>query len=146
MKRILPILLATLTLSTAAADEHDHKRAAGPNGGRIVEIEGGHAEFFVQPDKRARVTILDGAFKAVPPGGQTVAAVAEAPGGKAKLTFAKTTEAFVSEAALPEGDGYRIVLQIRSADSAKPQNTRIDYRTEICGGCKKAEYACACEH
>lgn len=145
MKRILPILIATLTLSAAiAADDHDHKPTAGPNGGRVIEIEGGHAEFFIQPDKKVRVTILGEGNKAVAPGEQKVSVVAEAPSGKAKLAFAKTAEAFVSETPLPDGDGYRVVLQIRATDAGKAQNTRIDYHTEVCGECKHPEYACTC--
>jgi hypothetical protein len=145
MKRILPIVIATLTLSVAfAADTHDHKPAAGPSGGRVIEIEGGHAEFFIQPDRKVRVTILDEANKPIAPGGQRITAIAEAPGGKARLTFGRTAEAFVSETALPDGDGYRIVLQIRATESTKPQNTRIDYNPAICEGCKHPEYACTC--
>ena len=65
MKHLIPALVAALTLSIAiAADPHDHKAIVGPNGGRVIEIEGGHAEFFVQPDKKVRVTLLDEAGKA----------------------------------------------------------------------------------
>jgi hypothetical protein len=79
-------------------------------------------------------------------GGQEIKVIAEAKTGKATLEFEKSGEAFVSKAALPEGDGYRVVVQIKNDAAAKPQNFRIDYHSEICGGCKLAEYACVCEH
>lgn len=138
------LALAALITPALAVDSHDHQPAVGPNGGRVVEMEGGHAEFFVQPDRKVRVTILDGANKPTAPGEQKVTAIAEAPSGKEKLAFSISDGAFVSETALPEGDGYRVVLQIRAAADAKPENTRIDLHTEICGECKHPEYACTC--
>jgi hypothetical protein len=144
MKHIILALIATCTLSVAiAADSHDHKPAAGPNGGRVIEIDGGHAEFFVQPDKKVRITILDEENKAVAPAEQKVSLIAETPTGKAKLAFAVADGAFVSDAAIPGGE-YRVVLQIRANADAKPQNTRIDYNPTICGECKHPEYACTC--
>lgn len=147
MKHLI-ILLAAAFLAAPplpAADSHDHgKAAAGPNGGRVVEIEGGHAEFFVQPDQKVRVTLLTEDLKPQAPAEQVIVATAEAPSGKAKLALAKTGEFFVSETALPEGNGYRIVLQIKATPDAKPQNFRIDYNSALCGECKLAEYACTC--
>ncbi len=145
MKYVLSTVIAALGLAgTSAADTHEHHRKAGPNGGRVIELEGGHAEMFVQPDRKIRVTMLDEAFKAITPGEQRVSAVAEAPAGKTRLAFGVENGAFISQTALPAGDGYQIVLQIRAGISAKPQNTRINYRTEICGECKRPEYACTC--
>lgn len=147
MKHITALLTAALLATPLlhAADGHDHgKAAAGPNGGRVVEIEGGHAEFFVQPDKKVRITLLSDDLKAQAAAEQVVTATAEAPAGKAKLAFTKSGEFFVSETALPEGDGYRVVLQIKASPEAKPQNFRIDYHAAVCGECKLAEYACTC--
>ena len=140
-------LILAATLCVAFAEEgHDHKAPiAGPLGGRVVEVDGGgHAEFFVQPDRKVTVAFYGEDMKPVAPAGQVVKAVAEAPAGKSQIAFEKTGEAFVSTTALPEGDGYRIVLQIKSTLDAKTKNFRIDYHTEICDGCKRAEYACTC--
>jgi hypothetical protein len=145
MKHIILALLATCSIALAA-DTHDHKSVAGPNGGRIIDIESGHAEFFVQPDRKVRVTLLGEDGKAIAPAEQKISAVAEAPAGKTKLAFAIADGAFVSDAALPDGDNYRIVLQFRTTAEAKPQNTRIDYNTAICSECKQVEYACTCAH
>jgi len=146
--KTLTTLLALALLSTTAiqaADDHAHGKAvAGPNGGRVIEIEGGHAEFFVQPDRKVRVTLLTEDLKTMPPVEQTVSATAEAPAGKAKLAFVKSGDFLVSETPLPEGNGYRVVLQIKATADAKPQNFRIDYNSVVCGECKLAEYACTC--
>lgn len=147
MKTLLTSALALLVLTSAAiaADGHDHgKIIPGPKGGRIVEVEGGHAEFLVQPDRKVSVIFYGEDMKAVNPSEQVVTLVAEVPSGKEKFEFEKTADQFVSKAVLPDGDGYRIVLQIRASAGAKPQNFRIDYHTETCGGCKRAEYACIC--
>ncbi len=148
MKTLVTYLtLALLSVSFLhAADGHAHAKAvAGPNGGRVIETEGGHAEFFVQPDRKIRITLLTEDLKTMPPVEQSITATAEATAGKAKLAFVKSGEFFVSETPLPEGSGYRIVLQIKATSSAKPQNFRIDYNSAICGECKLAEYACTCE-
>ena len=144
------LLKATLTLlaitsTTFAEKDHDHdKPIPGPKGGRILEVEGGHAEFFVQQDKNVSITFYDSEMRPAAPGDQVVKVIAEAPSGKATLDFEKAGDAFVSSSALPEGDGYRIVVQIKSAADAKAQNFRVDYHTEICGECKHPEYACTC--
>jgi hypothetical protein len=137
--------LAITSISLFAAEEHSHdKPIPGPKGGRVLEVEGGHVEFFVQTDKKVSVTFYGKDMKAIQPAEQIVSVIAEAPAGKAKLEFDKNTDAFVSKTELPEGDGYRVVLQIKSTADAKTQNFRIDYHTEICGECKMAEYACIC--
>ncbi len=139
------VALFLITSAVFGEDGHDHDKViSGPKGGKIVEVEGGHAEFFVQPDKKVSVTFYGEAMNPIPPAGQAVTLIAEAPAGKAKLELEATADAFVTKEPLPEGDGYRIVLQIRSSADAKPQNFRIDYDTEVCGKCNRAEYACTC--
>lgn len=148
MKTLFTSAFTLLFLATAAFAEEGHghdKVIPGPKGGKIVEVDGGHAEFFVQPDKKVSVTFYGEDMKPLAPAEQTVAAIAEAPSGKAKLEFDKTGDAFISKTALPDGEGYRVVLQVRSTADAKPQNLRIDYHAEVCGKCNRAEYACICE-
>jgi hypothetical protein len=149
MKRILNLILAAALfgiMAASAQDKHDHKAVAGPKGGKIVELEKLHAEFFVLADKKVSITFYDEAMKPLAPAGQEIKVIAEAKAGKATLEFEKSGDAFVSKSALPEGDGYRVVLQIKTDATAKSQNFRIDYNPTICGGCKLAEYACACAH
>jgi len=52
----------------------------------------------------------------------------------------------VSKTKLPDGDGYNVVVQFKQAAAAKPQNFRFKLETHTCGGCKRAEYACTCDH
>ena len=143
LKATLALLAITSTTFAEKSRDHD-KPIPGPKGGRILEVESGHAEFFVQPDNKVSITFYDSEMKPAAPGEQVVKVIAEAPSGKATLDFEKAGDAFVSSSALPEGDGYRIVVQIKSTGEAKAQNFRVDYHTEVCGECKHPEYACTC--
>lgn len=148
MKFISSIAIA-LTLMVGINPTHakhqDHKAAAGPKGGTVVEIEPLQAEFFVNAERKVEVTFYDKKMKLVPPGGQVVNVVAETTLAKTKLALAKKGDSFISNSALPEGDGYTVVLQIKTAPDAKVKNFRILYQVEICEKCKRAEYACTCE-
>jgi hypothetical protein len=146
--KTLQLALTLLTIAGGAAltaDDHAHKPIPGPKGGKVLETDPLHAEFFVQADRKVSITLYDEAMKSIAPGEQVVKVIAEAPSGKATLDFQKADDAFVSTTALPEGEGYRIVVQIKQTADAKPQNFRIAYHTEICGECNLAEYACICE-
>jgi len=148
MKTNLWGLCALLLTATAAmaAESHSHKTLPGPKGGRILESTPRHAEFLVRPDRKISVTFYDAALKPVAPSTEEVKAIAEAKTGKTAFEFEKTGDALVSKEALPAGDGYRVVVLIKSQAGAKSQNFRIDYREEICGECKRVEYACICGH
>lgn len=144
----LRIIIGTVLMMASAllfaADEH--KTEAGPKGGRILEIEPLHAEFFVEKDRKVSITFYDGKMKPIAAADQVVTAVAEMPSGKVKLEFEKKGDVLISKTELPKGDGYKVVVQIKSKPDAKPQNFRIPLNLEICSGCKLAEYACACDH
>lgn len=140
----LTALLGFLVPARAADPHVPNKVVAGPNGGRIVELTNGQAEFLVQPDKKVRITFFDGKMKPIAPAAQDVTVIAEAPAGKTKLVFEKSADALVSATTLPEGEGYRVVLQVRETAEARPQNFRIDYHSKVCSGCHRAEYACTC--
>jgi hypothetical protein len=119
--------------------------AAGPKGGKLLENEAPRAEFFVNQDRKVEVTFYDENLKPVAPTEQIVNVIAEAESGKAKLELEKTGTGFISKTALPEGDGYMIVVQIKSSPSAKNQNFRVPFHSESCPECQRAEYACICE-
>ncbi|MDZ4743523.1 MAG: hypothetical protein SGI98_08925 [Verrucomicrobiota bacterium] len=146
MKYLFTLLIAILMTTMTAWTAGDHHNVAGPSGGKILETNLGYIEFYVQPDRKIRMTLLDEQMKAVPAGALVVSASAETKTGKVALEFERSGDFIISKTALPEGNGYRIVLQIRKDASAKPQNLRIDFNSEICGGCKLAEYACICDH
>lgn len=157
--RILTVaaaLCAGLAFTTTAAEEkhehkdgdkheHAHKNQGGPNGGRLLETEP-HAEFFVEKDRSVTVRFFTADLKPVAAAEQTVTVLAEPKAGKAKVEFEKSGDALKSKTKLPEGDGYNLVVQVRAKPEAKPQNFRFKLDLAACGECKRAEYACICEH
>lgn len=121
-------------------------KIGGPKGGRVLEGTKPKAEFFIEKDRKVSITFYDDALKqVVPASDQVVTAVAEAKGGKKTLEFEKKDGVLVSKTALPEGEGYNIVVQVRDSATAKPQNFRVKLETHICGGCSRQEYACTCD-
>lgn len=144
MKNIRNLLLTSFAL-LASAVALLAKPIPGPKGGRIVTTDAPHVEFFVEKDRTVVVSFYDKDLKLVAAGAQVVNAVAEAKTGKVKIAFAAKDGALVSTAPLPEGDDYTVVLQVRDSAEAKPKNYRVQFHDEICGECKRAEYACVCE-
>ena len=142
MNKVIINALA-LTLMTLALNAAE-KVEAGPRGGRLLQTDAPRPEFFVEKDRKVSIAFYDANQKQVPAGAQTVTAIAEAKGGKAKLEFEKKGDLLVSKTALPEGNGYTVVVQVRSTTEASPKNFRIPLNTENCGGCNRAEYACTC--
>lgn len=144
MKTIRKIILTSFAL-LATAVAFAAKSIPGPKGGKIVTTEAPHVEFFVQKDRSVTVSFYDKDLKPVAPSGQVVSVIAEAKTGRVTLAFAAKDGALVSTAPLPEGDGYRVVVQVRDTAEARPKNYRVDFHDEVCGECKRAEYACVCE-
>jgi hypothetical protein len=143
MKTLLHILtVLALAVAPALADA---KVKAGPRKGRILELEGQNAEFFVEKDRTISIAFYDAAGKQQPAGTQLIVANAEAPGAKAKLEFEKKGDLLVSKAPLPPGEGYQVVVQAKVSPEAKSKNFRIKLETHICKGCSNAEYACTCD-
>lgn len=144
MKTIRKIILTSFAL-LATAVAFAAKPIPGPKGGKIVTAEAPHVEFFVEKDRSVIVSFYDKDMKPVTPAGQVVSAVAEAKTGKVTLAFTAKDGALVSTAPLPEGDGYRVVVQVRDTAEARPKNYRVEFHEEVCGECKRAEYACICD-
>lgn len=143
--RFLLIALSLIagSLSAVAAEK---KVEAGPNGGRLLEKASPKAEFLVEKDHTVKISFFDGSLKPVAATGQHVTVIADAKGGKTKLEFEKKGDVLVSKTKLPEGDGYPVVVQFKQDAEAKPQNFRFGLELHLCGGCKRAEYACTCGH
>jgi hypothetical protein len=118
----------------------------GPRGGRLLENDAPRAEFFVNAERRVVITFYDEQMTPVAPAGQVVRVMINAPGGRRDLSLSVHDGALVSDHALPEGDGYLVVVSIRMSAEAPAQIFRILYHAEICQGCSRAEYACTCEH
>jgi hypothetical protein len=131
-------------LTVAAADKHDHK--VTPKGGKLLEKTEPHAEFVVEKDRTVTINFYNHDMKPVAATTQSVTAIADAKGGKETLQFEKKGDSLVSKAKLPEGDGYNVVVQFKQTAEAKSQNIRFKLDMHICGGCKRAEYGCTCDH
>lgn len=150
LTQIVAIACMALGLTFAQADDknkdHEHdKVVAGPMGGRLLETKPARAEFFVQKDRKVAITFYDKNLKPIAPKDQVVNVIAEPKSGKAKLQLEKQGDSLISKTALPEGDGYNIVVQVRENAEAKPKNFRIHFEDYECGGCKRVEYACTCD-
>jgi hypothetical protein len=133
------VLCAGLLTATAA-----DKVEAGPKGGRILEKTNPKAEFFVEKDRTVSISFYDAGGKVVTPTDQNVTVIADGKDGKQKIEFEKKGDALVSKTKLPEGDANNVVVQLKQTADAKPQNYRFKADLSTCGGCKRAEYACAC--
>lgn len=127
------------------AQHHDHVHIAGPKGGRVLTQAPPRAEFWVRADRRVEVTFYDAQMKAMPAGSRVVTAIAERKPERVRVEFENAGDRFVSKEPLPEGDGYRVVVQIRETPETRPVNHRFDFIEAVCGGCSRAEYACICE-
>jgi hypothetical protein len=138
---VITALCAAVSLAAA------EKIIGGPKGGRLLELGSQKAEFFVTKDKKAEIIFYDAALKPVAPSTQVVAITAEPKSGRTKVELDKTATGFISKTALPaSAEPYRVVVQLREKPDASPKNFRVDLDLEICGGCKRAEYACTCDH
>ena len=143
MKTLLHILtVLALAVAPALADA---KVKAGPRHGRILELEGVNAEFFVEKDRTISIAFYNAAGKQQPAVAQVIVATAEAPGAKTKLEFEKKGDLLVSKAPLPAGEGYQFVVQAKTTADAKPKNFRIKLETHECKKCHNPEYACICD-
>ncbi|HEY1080825.1 MAG TPA: hypothetical protein VGE29_01100 [Prosthecobacter sp.] len=143
MKTLLNTLaVLALAITPAFADK---SVKAGPRHGRVLEMAGQNAEFFVEKDRSISIAFYDPTMKAQPAAAQVVTATAEAPSGKTKLEFEKKGSLLVSKAPLPAGEGYTVVVQVKAGADTKPKNFRIPLVLHICKGCSNAEYACTCD-
>lgn len=144
MKNILLTLLASGALAFAA-DTHDHEHKPGPHKGKLLETDGGHVEFFVQPDRQVEVFLYDEEMKPVATGGSELVVTAGTREKPEKLTVEKKESSFLT-GALPEGSGYWVILQWKATPDASPKTLRVKYVEGLCAGCKLPEYACTCDH
>ncbi|HEY1173497.1 MAG TPA: hypothetical protein VGH19_19185 [Verrucomicrobiae bacterium] len=133
-------------LTVNAAEKHDHKHIATPKGGRLLDKTEPHAELVVEKDRSVTINFYSEAMKPIAATTQKVTVIADAKSGKTTLQFEKKGDSLVSTGKLPEGDGYNVVVQFKQTAEAKPQNLRFKLDMSTCGKCKRAEYACMCDH
>jgi hypothetical protein len=135
-----------LPAAAAEKDEHNHAAKGGPQGGRLLEATSPQAELVVGKDRTVTIHFYDLDRKPVAAGTQTVVVHAEPDSGKKTIEFEKKDKSLVSKSPLPAGEGYNVVVQLRSAPGAKPKNFRIKLDLHTCAECQLAEYACICGH
>ncbi|HEX2852005.1 MAG TPA: hypothetical protein VHO24_02115 [Opitutaceae bacterium] len=128
-------------------NEHRHeKKIAGPNGGRILTGLEPRAEFFVTATRKVQITFLDKDGKAVAPAAQVVTVTAGNRAAPTTLTFSKSGNVLLSNAALPAGNEIPTVVQIQPAAGSETTTHKFNTDLSKCGECKNAEYACVCGH
>jgi hypothetical protein len=145
LRRLGAVLAIGLSVATLQA-QGEKKKVAGPNGGRIIATVEPRAEFLVLPDRKVQITFLDKAGKAVAPAEQVVTVTAGERLAPSTLTFSKSGNALISNAALPKGEEVPTVVQIKTTANAKAATEKFNVDLSKCSECKLAEYACTCAH
>jgi hypothetical protein len=147
MKTFLKIFALACVLGTGLllANAED-KIVPGPKGGKLLENPSPRAEFFIDKDRKVVVTFYDDSLKMVPAGEQTATMILQPPQMRRKIEFEKKDGTLVSQSALPEGNDYAVVFQLKVKPGEPSQNFRIVADTRPCGKCKRPEYACSCGH
>lgn len=103
MKTISKLITAALLVAFTGNALAEVTVKGGPRKGRILEVEGQNAEFFVEKERNISVAFYDAAMKAQPAAAQVVSATARPrrPPGKVKVEFEKKGDLLVSKAPLP---------------------------------------------
>ena len=135
-------------------DDHDHDRGgdaqpagkAGPNGGRILHGVEPHAEFLILEDRKVQIAFVDDDLKAIPVENQVVSVFAGDRSNPTTLAFARQGDVLVSDTALPAGNDFPVVVQIKTTPEAEAVIEKFNANLEKCPTCKFQEYACICEH
>lgn len=164
---LLTVSVGALALTLAApsaraAADHDHaagdhaghghakttpaKKVAGPNGGRVLKEVEPHAEFFVTPERKVRVTFLGEDLKPIAPAAQIVSVTTGDRAAPTTLTFEREGNGLLSTTALPAGKSMPVIVHIRGGDDTKPAFARFTLNLAPCPECDLAEYACICAH
>ena len=130
----------SLTTLTVAENQ-----VAGPQGGRLLDVDGLQAEFLIDKDHNVSLTFYNEQLERIPATTQVATLTAEAPSGKQKIEFESKNGNLVLKEPLPDGHGYNLVVQLRKDDASKFKNFRIPLETSVCDECGNAEYACTCD-
>ena len=128
-------------------DGHDHENIiAGPNGGRVLTAVEPHAEFFVTDERKVQIAFVDDDLKPVAAAEQTVSVIAGDRSNPTNLAFAKSGDVLISDKALPSGNDFPVVVQIKTDAGAEAVRERFNLNLADCPTCDYKEYACTCLH
>lgn len=133
---------------------HDHgadvhaKKIAGPNGGKIITAVEPHAEFYVTPENKVRITFLNEQNTAVAVAAQTVNVVCGDRNNPTMLNFVKDTDgnSLISDGTLPAGNKFPVILTFKTSADAAPIRGKFALDLSNCPSCDHQEYACTCDH
>ena len=137
-----------LAASAFSHDGHDHAAAKikAPHGGRVMTAMEPHAEFFLTPERKVQITFLDDQGGIVAPAGQQVTVITGERLSPVKLSFKPSGRGLLSEEAIPVGNGFPTVVQIRTTPDAKTATEKFYLDLAVCSSCGLSEYACTCGH
>ena len=142
MKTTLLTALASLAIALPCFAHQDIE--IGANGGRVFDLGSKntpHLEVAAK-DGKFVVYLLDAKGTSAPLGERTLAITAGDRSKPEKLAVEKTGATFT--AAIPKGDEFPVVFQVREKEGAKPLTARMNYDAKPCPECKKPEWMCAC--
>lgn len=126
--------------------DHEAKKIAGPNGGRVLTGVEPHLEFFVTEDRKVKITAVDDAGKAIALGEQSVSVTGGSRSNPTRMSFTKDGDSLVSDKVFPDGNNLPVVVQIKAKPDAKTVIEKFTLNLSDCPTCKNKEYACTCAH
>ena len=125
---------------------HEHeKKTPGPNGGRILTSVTPHLEFLVREDRKVQIAALQDA-KAIPVTTQSLTLTGGDRTSPSTLNFIKEGNVLVSDKALPAGENFPVILQIKTNYETAAVTDRFQLNLADCSECAYKEYACICPH
>lgn len=124
------------------------KKAAGPNGGKVMTAPDFKNELFITDNRKVRITFLDENNKPVAISTQEVSMVGGDRANPTMLTFSKATDgmSLISSAKLPEGNNVPIIITVKTKADAAPARASMSLDLSDCSSCDYKEYACTCDH
>ncbi len=139
------LAVAALVFSAPLASAHETIQA-GPNGGRLLTKIKPRAEFLLTAERKVQITFVGEDGNPIAPAEQVVTVTTGDRAAPTKLSFSKTVTGLLSDAAVPAGNNFPTVVQIKANPEAKAAVARFNLNTAICPGCKNPEYVCICGH
>jgi len=128
---------------------HAHaKKIAGPNGGKVITVIEPHAEFFVTPDRKIRITFLSDDNKPAAVAQQSVSIIVGSRSAPVALSLVKEADgmSLLSETTLPEGNNIDTYVTFKLTPDAKLLRSKFILNMSDCPNCDYLEYACTCDH
>lgn len=97
-------------------------------------------------DKKVEIRFVNDNKKIVAPATQVISVTLGERAKPTKLTFTKDGDRLVSDKAVPAGNDYPTVVEIKTDAKAKAVNEKIDLNMDKCPTCSNLEHACTCGH